>query len=335
MKKLVYRIKKWRHRSPIHTLVWVTGVSFCATGAILLAWDMVEHAYLSNLGSDYLHRMHAVRGITTGVFVSVGIAWLMMRNQKRYEKRMSRLQQELIRSERLAAVGELAGGVAHEIRNPLAGIGGALTMLAREAPTDDDTRDLMEEIQKQIRRMEHLVADLLAYARPGHLRCEWVQVNSILDQATEAISQLPNLPKANLVMDLDPSLPEVYADPRELEHAFENLVLNAFQAVSAGGGIEVKTYSDGESVLVEIRDDGIGMDDDVCSKIFDPFFTTKARGTGLGLSLVHRAVENYGGDITVRSSPNEGTTFAMAFPPDASQPKDRAGILFATAGLIS
>jgi signal transduction histidine kinase len=318
------RVGMWRGRSPAQTLLWVAALSFCVTGALLLAWDLIEHAYLSDLSGDAVHRMHVVRGISTGVLVSVGIAWLLMGNQERYERRMRRLQLELIRNERLAAVGELAGGIAHEIRNPLAGIGGALTMLAREIPSDDDTRELMGEIQKQIRRMEHLVADLLAYARPGHLRCEWVQVNSILKQAAAAIDGLPNLPESNLVLELDPNVPDIYADPRELEHAFENLVLNAFQAVSPNGTIGIRSHSDGECVFVEVRDDGVGMADDTRSKIFDPFFTTKARGTGLGLSLVDRAVKNYGGDITVHSTPNEGTVFTIMFPREASLENDSA-----------
>jgi signal transduction histidine kinase len=293
------------------TLRWVTLVSFAVTGALLLGWDLIEHAYLSGASSGYLHRMHVIRGISTGVLVSVGIAWLLLRNRARYEQRMMVLQQELIRKERLAAVGELAGGVAHEIRNPLAGIGGALTMLAREIPTDDDTQEMMEEIQKQIQRMERLVADLVSYARPGKLHSEWIHVHSILEQAAASVSELPSVPKANLVLDLDPHVPEVYADPRELEHAFENLILNAYQAVGDSGEINVRTRKERDWVHIAVRDDGVGMQAEIRDKIFEPFYTTKARGTGLGLSLVRRAVENYGGRISVESTPGKGATFDL------------------------
>jgi signal transduction histidine kinase len=291
------------------TLGWITLISFVVTGAFLLGWDLIEHAYLSDSSSVYLHRMHIARGISSGVLMSVGIAWLLQRNRRRYEKRMLELQQELIRSERLAAVGELAGGVAHEIRNPLAGIGGALSILAREVPPDDDTQEMMDEIQKQIRRMERLVEDLLAYARPGQLHAEWIHVHSILEQAATSISQRRDMPEANLVLELDPGVPEVYADPRELEHALENLILNAFQAVGKEGEIRVRTTCERDWVRITVSDDGVGMDEGVCEKIFEPFFTTKARGTGLGLSLVRRAVENYGGKIDVRSTLGSGTTF--------------------------
>ena len=154
---------------------------------------------------------------------------------------MAALQQELIRNERLAAVGELAGGIAHEIRNPLAGIGGALTMLAREVPANDDTQEVMSEIQQQIRRMERLVQELLAYARPGVLQPKWIDLHSILKQAIASASQRRSGPEVDLVLELDPKGPEVYADARDLEHAFENLVLNAYQAISKEGTIEVRT----------------------------------------------------------------------------------------------
>ena len=159
------------------TLRWIAILSFIATGALLLGWDLIEHTYQSGASEGFVHRMHIARGISTGVLVSVGIAALLLRSRKRHDQKVATLQQELIRKERLAAVGELAGGVAHEIRNPLTGIAGALTVLAREAPADDDTQEVMSEIQQQIHRMERLVQELLAYARPGVLHPEWIDLH--------------------------------------------------------------------------------------------------------------------------------------------------------------
>ena len=176
----------------------------------------------------------------------------------------------------------------------------------------------MDEIQKQIHRMERLVQDLLAYARPGLVHPEWVDVHSILKQATASISQLPAVPKADLVLDLDPQLPQIYADPRELEHTLENLILNAFQAVTEGGRIEVCTRRVRQGIHISVSDNGSGMNSDVQARIFDPFYTTKARGTGLGLSLVRRAVDGYGGEIVVHSKPEKGTTFNLLFPTTGS-----------------
>jgi signal transduction histidine kinase len=295
---------------------------------LLLGWDLIEHVYRPEDIDPFIHRMHIIRGISTGVLVSIGIAALMLRSRKRHDDKLAALQQALIRKERLAAVGELAGGVAHEIRNPLTGIGGALTILAREIPAGDDTQEVMFEIQQQIDRMERLVQELLAFARPDVLRPEWIDVHSILKQATAYIAQQPDVPEVDLVLEFDPKLPEIYADPRDLEHAFENLILNAFQAASEGGTVAVHTQHTGGNVLVSIRDDGSGMTAEVRDMIFEPFFTTKARGTGLGLSLVRRAVENYGGDIRVQSAPGEGTAFEFRIPtnrnPAAGAPEETA-----------
>jgi len=299
------------------TLRWVVVSSFVATGALLLGWDLIEHAYQPETSGTYVHLMHKVRGISTGVLVSVGIAALLLRSRKSHDQNVATLQRELIRNERLAAVGELAGGLAHEIRNPLTGIGGALTMLAREVPANDDTQEVMSEIQQQIRRMERLVQELLAFAQPGVLQPKWIDLHSILKRAIASASQRRTGPEVDLVVELDPKSPEVYADARDLEHAFENLVLNAFQAISHEGTIEVRTRYSGKNVLISIRDDGSGMDAEVRDKIFEPFFTTKARGTGLGLPLVRRAVENYGGKIQVNSAPGKGTTFVFSIPAKA------------------
>lgn len=123
-KKFSEKIKLFSDENGTLTLRWVTIVAFIATGALLLAWDLLEHVYRSEHTEPFIHRLHIVRGISTGVLVSVGIAAVMLRSRSRHDDKLAALQYELIRQERLTAVGELAGGVAHEIRNPLAGIGG-------------------------------------------------------------------------------------------------------------------------------------------------------------------------------------------------------------------
>jgi len=185
-------------------------LSFIATGALLLGWDLIEHTYQSGASESDLHRMHIARGVSTGVLVSVGIAAMLLRNPKRHDQNLTTLQQELIRKERLAAVGELAGGVAHEIRNPLAGIGGALTMLAREIPADDDTQEVMFEIQKQIARMERLVQHPLPYARPRAPNPDWTDAHATPRQAYASNGQRQTDPKIELVLELDPKDHEIY-----------------------------------------------------------------------------------------------------------------------------
>jgi signal transduction histidine kinase len=310
------RIRPARISPQLWTLLQVTSVSFLATGALLLVWDTVEHARFGGASTVFSHRLHIVRGISTGVLVSVGVAWVLLRSARRYEEERLRLQRELIRKERLAAIGELAGGVAHEIRNPIAGIGGALAMLAQELPDDEDNQELMLEIQHQLQRMDRLVGDLLSYARPGRLHPEWIHPHTILTQAATTVRQLDSLPDTDLVLELDPNAQEVYADARELEHAFENLVLNAFQAVETGGKVEIRTQQQKHHLRIAVTDDGCGIEAAHHEKIFEPFFTTKARGTGLGLSLVRRAVEHHGGKVVVHSEAGRGTTFEVLFPTD-------------------
>jgi signal transduction histidine kinase len=295
-------------------LRWVIVLSFLATGALLLGWDLIEHAYLPGTSSVSMHRMHIVQGISTAALVSVGIASLLLRNRIRHEQHMTNLHRKLIHQERLMAVGELAGGMAQEFINPLTGIGGALTVMAQEIPPDDETQEAIEEIQQQVRRMERLVLGLLAYARPGQLRPEWIDVHSIITQAAASVCQLPTVPKADFVLDLDPRASEIYADPKEFEYAFENLIRNAYDAITEGGKIEVRTRRVRDRIHVSVSDDGVGIQEDVRDKIFEPFFSTKVRGTGLGLSLVYRAVENYGGEIAVHSTPGRGATFDLVFP---------------------
>ena len=315
------RIKPSWMSPQLWMLVKVMSASFVATGAILLVWDGLEHARFAGVSADLLHRLHIIRGVSTGVLVSVGIAWVLMRSGKRYEEERLRLQRELIRKERLAAIGELAGGVAHEIRNPIAGIGGALTMLAREVPQDDDSQEVMREIQQQLQRMDRLVGDLLSYARPGRLHPEWIHPHTILTQAASRVRQLDGLPETDLILDLDPGAQEVFADARELEHAFENLILNAFQAVATGGKVEVRTKQQKHRLRILVIDDGCGIEAANRERIFEPFFTTKARGTGLGLSLVRRAVDHNGGKVFVQSAEGRGTTFEVQLPTNGS---DRA-----------
>jgi signal transduction histidine kinase len=183
----------------------------------------------------------------------------------------------------------------------------------------------MSEIQRQIHRMEHLVQELLAFARPDGLHPEWIDVNAILKQAIAAVGQRRAGAEVGLVLELDPKVPEIYADSQDLEHAFENLIMNAFQAISKEGTIEVRTRCSRKDVQISISDNGSGMDAKVRDKIFEPFFTTKARGTGLGLPLARRAVENYGGEIHVSSAPGEGANFVLSIPTKADSPAGASG----------
>ena len=240
---------------------------------------------------------------------------------RRRQSALDRQQEQLIRSDRLATLGELAAGLAHEIRNPLAGISGALHVLGSQLEPDDQRRALLSDVQAQITRMNKTLTDLLQHARPARPQRIAVEINALVEQS---LRFLPH-ERIDIVRRLDQSLPFVQVDPNLLHQAFLNILVNARQAMPRGGRLTVETRPHpGSERSVEIRftDTGTGIPSDHLRRIFQPFFTTKAQGTGLGLAIAARAVEEHGGRITVDSAVGGGTTFCVALP--ASFPDDGA-----------
>ncbi len=240
---------------------------------------------------------------------------------RRRQSALDRQQEQLIRSDRLATLGELAAGLAHEIRNPLAGISGALHVLGSQLEPDDQRRALLSDVQAQITRMNKTLTDLLQHARPARPQRIAVEINALVEQS---LRFLPH-ERIDIVRRLDQSLPFVQVDPNLLHQAFLNILVNARQAMPRGGRLTVETRPHpGSERSVEIRftDTGTGIPSDHLRRVFQPFFTTKAQGTGLGLAIAARAVEEHGGRITVDSAVGRGTTFCVALP--ASFPDDGA-----------
>jgi signal transduction histidine kinase len=228
-------------------------------------------------------------------------------------------QEQLIRSERLATVGELAAGLAHDLRNPLAGVSGALHVLASQSPPDDPRQALLTEIQAQIARMNKTLTDLLRHARPPTPQRLPLNVNEVVDQA---LSFLPvaSGSKIEVVKRLQPGLPSLRLDPNLLHQALLNVLVNGRQAMPEGGRLTVSTcfprnLLGKESVVeVAIADTGPGIANEDLPRIFQPFFTTKVQGTGLGLAIAARIVEQHGGRIWVESEAGKGATFRIVLP---------------------
>jgi signal transduction histidine kinase len=230
--------------------------------------------------------------------------------------------EQLIRAERLASIGELAASVAHEIKNPLAGISGAVQVLADDFPAGDPRREITGQILRQSERMDKTIRDLLSYAQPLAAEPSPVEINEILDRAR--FIALPNPARNKVVVrrDFAAGLPRTMADGKHLEQAFLNLILNAVQAMPQGGELTLRTAlreePDAEGVrrLIEatISDTGVGIPPQIREKIFSPFYTTRTQGTGLGLSITRKIVEQGGGTISVVSEPGKGTTFTVRIP---------------------
>lgn len=245
------------------------------------------------------------------------------RELQEQHQRLKEAQDQLIRSERLATVGELAAGLAHDLRNPLAGVSGALHVLTGQLPADDPRQALLAEIQAQIARMNKTLTDLLWHARPPEPQYLPLNVNEIVEQS------LWFLPMASgagieIVKRLQPDLPLLRLDPNLLHQAFLNILVNARQAMPTGGRLSVETrlrrnlLGKEEIVEVAISDTGPGISQENFSRIFQPFFTTKAQGTGLGLAIASRIVEQHEGKIAVESELRHGTTFRITLPVQAA-----------------
>jgi signal transduction histidine kinase len=254
--------------------------------------------------------------LRVGAFALVGLCMGVVSEQARRQREALEQQHEqLIRSERLATIGELAAGLAHELRNPLAGIGGVLRVLAGRLSPEDATRALLADVQAQTARMEKTLSELLQHARPAAPTLVDVDVNGLLEQSLRV------LPRGaiEIVRQFDESIPPLRADPGLLHQAFLNVLVNARQAMAQGGRLTLRTElsAAGCTVRVLISDTGIGIAPEHLGRVFQAFFTTKSRGTGLGLAIAARAVEQHGGRITVASEPGRGSTFTIALPVDA------------------
>lgn len=219
------------------------------------------------------------------------------------------------RTEQMAVLGELAAGLAHEIKNPLAGIKASMEVLSEELNVSEDDKAVMLRVIEEIRRIESLLKDLLNFARPPKPQLTIVDINKLLDTAI-SFSLKSNHDSLKVFADKDESLPITIADPMQLKQVFLNLLLNAVDSMPDGGELVVKTSYDKfiDMIKISITDTGKGIDQKIMDKIFQPFFTTKVKGTGLGLATSKRLIEQHGGAISVESNLDGGTKFTISLP---------------------
>ncbi len=232
-------------------------------------------------------------------------------------RQLNATQQKLIISEKTASLGQLAAGVAHELRNPLNIIGTSIYYLSKVIdPENQNVRDHLEIIQSEIERAQRIVTNLLDFSRKSPEERESADVNQILRNLLTLIEKDLRNSDIEIQMDLKP-VPYCLANIDDLKQIFLNLIINAKEAMMNGGTLSISTdYSPGGWVLVEISDTGSGIPPEIQNKIFDPFFTTKSdmNGTGLGLSIVQSGIRRNRGEIDFDSEPGEGTTFILKFP---------------------
>ncbi len=228
-------------------------------------------------------------------------------------------QKELLHANQLAVAGRMAVGLAHEIKNPLAGIKATVEVLSADLDLESEDRDLFERMVAEVERMERLLKNLLKFARPPQPQLEVTDLARLLDYTLKNLEvtgvKAATVP-VRLVRDFDPQAILIKADPAQLQQVLLNLYLNAIEALEQAGELTTRTRADVEQNLVriEIEDNGPGISAAVLDNIFTPFFTTKSRGTGLGLPICQRLIEQHHGTITVTSEPGRGTCFMICLP---------------------
>jgi PAS domain S-box-containing protein len=247
---------------------------------------------------------------------------------------IKQMQAEVLRMDRMASLGVLASGIAHEIRNPLAGIKTVAQTLEEEIEPGDHRREYLGRIVRQVNRMDELLRTIFTYARPQPPVRKHTRLEEIIQEVVALMEQ--RLAKNNITLEqiYAPGLPSIFVDVHQIEQVFINLILNAIDALPTGGRMMIAACarqavlelidrrgrrhpSPGGPVLyveVKVSDSGIGISKENLQTIFDPFFTTKAQGSGLGLSIVYRIIEEHRGDIQVASEVGKGTTFTLLLP---------------------
>lgn len=224
-----------------------------------------------------------------------------------------KLEEELRRSEHLAALGHLVTGVAHELRNPIGVIKTTVQLMKTEFPSINKS-DHIKIIEEQITRQNRVIQELLDFGRPSKHAVQSISINLLLEKVFIFTSSMLRQHSIKLVQETNDNLPATEVDGERIKQVFVNLILNSVQAMPDGGTLTIKTHYDDKWIYTEFIDTGHGISSSEMNHIFDPFYTTKEKGTGLGLSISHQIIRTHGGHINVLSKENYATTFIVQLP---------------------
>lgn len=226
------------------------------------------------------------------------------------------LEEQIRRAEKLTALGHLAIGIAHEVRNPLGSIMGFALIIQRDLPPGDSLQKFIEIVIKEAERLGKVTQELLDFARPAKIEFAFLKLNWTVEKAMYLIEMENTNNKIKFVRKYSKNIPEIYASMEQIQQVFINLLQNSIQAIGSENGTITINIRQIEDLWVEvaISDTGEGIRPEDLNKIFDPFFTTRAKGTGMGLPIVHQIMTRHGGNIQVQSKPKKGSIFILRFP---------------------
>jgi two-component system NtrC family sensor kinase len=262
-----------------------------------------------NLSAAIIYDSSGKEIATVGSFVD-------LKERLEMERALRRTQEQLLQSEKLAAMGRLTSQIAHELNNPLYGIMNTLELLKTEISPESKRRKILEMALSETVRLSDLLRKMLSFSKPDQEEKQAVDLNTVLDEILLLHEKQLQENDIKIKTSFAETLPQISASKDQLRQVFLNLVANARDAMPDGGALNVTTAADPENVRIEIADSGMGIKEEHQKKIFDSFFTTKdsVKGVGLGLSVCYGFIKDHGGDIEVKSKVNEGTTFSITFP---------------------
>lgn len=226
------------------------------------------------------------------------------------------------RADRLSALGELSAGLAHEIRNPLGSVEGALQILSRSDVKPEVRTEFTELAKKEVDRLKSLLTTFLEFARPRPPQRILIEPPLLLDDVAKLAGETAKMSGVSIQVKSSGTIPSVYVDADQIKQVLLNLVLNAVQAMPNGGEIVLAASVQSGKVSLTVKDQGVGISPEDMEKVFDPFFTTRSGGTGLGLSIAYQIVSRHDGHISVWRNPDRGVTFSVNLP--VLQKEDRA-----------
>ena len=262
-----------------------------------------------NLSAAIIYDAGGKEIATVGSFVD-------LKERLEMERALRQTQEQLLQSEKLAAMGRLTSQIAHELNNPLYGIMNTLELLKTEISPQSKRRKVLEMALSETVRLSELLRKMLSFSKPDEEEKQAVDVNTVLDEILLLHEKQLQENDIKIKTDFALTLPKITASKNQLRQVFLNLVANARDAMPKGGTLSVKTSADPENIAIELTDTGVGIKEEYLKKIFDSFFTTKdsIKGVGLGLSVCYGFIKDHGGDILVQSKLGEGTTFTITFP---------------------